>query len=109
MLCAGTDTGGTIGADMRRRVPSNIRRPSQRRPRTSGPNFSMAVPGALAGVLLGLSFLWMKADGDASAGSAPFYPNCDAARAAGAAPLNQGDPGYRPPLDADGDGIACEP
>lgn len=37
-----------------------------------------------------------------------YYPNCDAARAAGAAPLHQGDPGYRPGLDRDGDGIACE-
>jgi hypothetical protein len=39
----------------------------------------------------------------------PYYPNCDAARAAGVAPIHEGEPGYRPPLDADGDGIACEP
>jgi hypothetical protein len=38
-----------------------------------------------------------------------FYPNCDSARAAGAAPIHLGEPGYRPPLDRDGDGIACEP
>ncbi|HEX2760329.1 MAG TPA: excalibur calcium-binding domain-containing protein [Rhizomicrobium sp.] len=38
-----------------------------------------------------------------------YYPNCAAARAAGAAPLRFGEPGYRPPLDADGDGVACEP
>lgn len=38
-----------------------------------------------------------------------FYRNCDAARAAGAAPLRRDSPGYRPALDADGDGIACEP
>lgn len=37
-----------------------------------------------------------------------FYKNCDAARAAGAAPLYAGQPGYRSKLDADGDGIACE-
>lgn len=37
------------------------------------------------------------------------YRNCDAARAAGAAPLYRGDPGYRPKLDRDRDGIACEP
>lgn len=36
------------------------------------------------------------------------YANCDAARAAGAAPLHQGQPGYRPEMDGDGDGIACE-
>jgi hypothetical protein len=38
-----------------------------------------------------------------------YYRNCDAARAAGAAPMLRGEPGYRPGLDADSDGIACEP
>ncbi|MEU7143940.1 excalibur calcium-binding domain-containing protein [Nocardia sp. NPDC046473] len=37
-----------------------------------------------------------------------YYPNCAAARAAGAAPMHRGEPGYRPPLDRDNDGIACE-
>jgi hypothetical protein len=37
-----------------------------------------------------------------------YYPNCTAARAAGAAPLHAGDPGYRAALDRDHDGIACE-
>ena len=36
------------------------------------------------------------------------YANCDAARAAGAAPLTTDDPGYACHLDRDGDGIACE-
>ncbi|MEU8794622.1 excalibur calcium-binding domain-containing protein [Streptomyces sp. NPDC048643] len=36
-------------------------------------------------------------------------PGTDAARAAGAAPLHRGDPGYRSELDRDGDGVACEP
>ncbi|WP_432564965.1 excalibur calcium-binding domain-containing protein [Kineococcus sp. SYSU DK003] len=36
------------------------------------------------------------------------YANCDAARAAGAAPVHRGEPGYRAALDRDGDGIACE-
>jgi Excalibur calcium-binding domain/Protein of unknown function (DUF732) len=40
--------------------------------------------------------------------SSAYYPNCAAARAAGAAPLHVGDPGYRPALDRDKDGIACE-
>lgn len=38
-----------------------------------------------------------------------YYRNCDEARAAGAAPILRGQPGYRPPLDRDNDGIACEP
>jgi len=37
-----------------------------------------------------------------------YFENCDAARAAGAAPVDAGDPGYGPHLDRDGDGIACE-
>jgi hypothetical protein len=40
--------------------------------------------------------------------SSAFYQNCTAARAAGAAPLHVGEPGYRPSLDGDGDGVACE-
>ena len=43
----------------------------------------------------------------ASPGSGAFA-SCDAARAAGAAPLHRGDPGYSPQLDGDGDGVACE-
>lgn len=38
-----------------------------------------------------------------------FYRNCAAARAAGVAPIYAGQPGYRDELDADSDGIACEP
>lgn len=37
-----------------------------------------------------------------------YYKNCDAARAAGAAPIYRGQPGYRAALDRDNDGIACE-
>jgi hypothetical protein len=34
---------------------------------------------------------------------------CDDARAAGAAPIYQGEPGFRKDMDGDNDGIACEP
>ncbi len=37
-----------------------------------------------------------------------YYENCQAVRDAGAAPLYEGDPGYRAGLDGDNDGIACE-
>ena len=40
--------------------------------------------------------------------SGTFYKNCAEARAAGAAPLYRGEPGYREKLDRDNDGIACE-
>lgn len=42
------------------------------------------------------------------AGSFASFPNCTAARAAGAAPVRRGDPGYAPHLDRDGDGVGCE-
>lgn len=38
-----------------------------------------------------------------------YFRNCNEARAAGAAPLYAGQPGYRSPMDGDGDGVACEP
>lgn len=39
---------------------------------------------------------------------AVYYRSCEAAQAAGVAPLRTGDPGYRTGLDPDGDGVACE-
>lgn len=39
---------------------------------------------------------------------AAYYANCSAAKAARAAPLYRGQPGYRSGLDRDGDGVACE-
>jgi hypothetical protein len=38
-----------------------------------------------------------------------YYSGCNEVRAAGAAPLLIGEPGYRPEMDGDDDGIACEP
>lgn len=40
--------------------------------------------------------------------AAAYYANCAAARAAGVAPLFEGQAGYRAGLDRDLDGIACE-
>lgn len=37
-----------------------------------------------------------------------YYPNCAAARAAGAAPVRRGQRGYGSHLDRDNDGIGCE-
>lgn len=41
--------------------------------------------------------------------SAVYFSRCAEARATGVAPIHVGEPGYRKGLDADGDGIACEP
>lgn len=37
------------------------------------------------------------------------YSGCDAARADGRSSIPMNDPSYRPHMDGDGDGLACEP
>ena len=44
----------------------------------------------------------------APAPAAAYYANCTAARAAGAAPIYAGQPGYGTHLDRDRDGIGCD-
>lgn len=51
----------------------------------------------------------VRVSAPASAGATWSYPGCREARAAGAAPLYAGQPGYGPHMDGDNDGIACEP
>lgn len=79
------------------------------------------VAPAVLGAGLGLTLLftadWVTARAErltnpgstAAAGGPVIYGNCAHARAAGAAPIRIGQPGYRPELDADHDGVACEP
>ncbi|SFT93976.1 Excalibur calcium-binding domain-containing protein [Geodermatophilus amargosae] len=38
----------------------------------------------------------------------PTYANCTEVKAAGAAPIHPGDPGWQPKFDRDGDGVGCE-
>ena len=63
------------------------------------------VTGALAAAFIAVAVYSSSSRADLPV----YYPNCDAARGAGAAPINRGEPGYREPLDADDDGVACEP
>lgn len=42
-------------------------------------------------------------------GGGRVFRNCDEARAAGAAPVRRGEPGYGQHLDRDNDGVGCEP
>jgi Protein of unknown function (DUF1524)/Excalibur calcium-binding domain len=52
-----------------------------------------------------------RADATAQAAPAPTgtaYVDCDAVRAAGAAPIRRGEPGWSDAFDGDGDGIGCE-
>lgn len=38
-----------------------------------------------------------------------YYRDCASVRAAGVAPIRRGEPGYRPALDVNNNGLACEP
>lgn len=48
-------------------------------------------------------------EGAAAVPTGRAFRNCAEARAAGAAPVRAGEPGYGTHLDRDGDGIGCEP
>ncbi len=54
------------------------------------------------------AFFEPPATGQAPPSPSVYFADCDAARAAGAAPLRSGQPGYRSGLDRDSDGVACE-
>ncbi|MFF8353748.1 excalibur calcium-binding domain-containing protein [Streptomyces chartreusis] len=45
---------------------------------------------------------------DDSSGADVYYGNCSEARAAGAAPVHRGEPGYASHLDRDNDGVGCD-
>ncbi|MFJ1971211.1 excalibur calcium-binding domain-containing protein [Streptomyces sp. NPDC087903] len=47
------------------------------------------------------------ADSDSGGGDV-YYANCTEVRAAGAAPIHRGEPGYASHLDRDNDGTACD-
>ena len=73
----------------------------------------------LVGTLSTAVFMWVWSGGSVNTASsidAPvqssssvYYSGCQEARAAGAAPIYAGQPGYREEMDGDADGIACEP
>lgn len=73
-------------------------------PPSSEPSAPVTVPDVEQGPTV--------ADRDLSAPRAArddvYYANCDEAEKAGAAPIRRGQPGYRPALDRDGDGTACD-
>jgi len=64
---------------------------------------------AILGFLIPLIAIALLRGGASPEAEDYTYRNCAEARAAGVAPIHAGQPGYAPHLDADGDGIACEP
>ncbi len=47
-------------------------------------------------------------DGGSGGSQDVYYGNCGEVRAAGAAPIHRGEPGYASHLDRDKDGVACD-
>jgi hypothetical protein len=95
-----------------RRVPYVTRRKQKR-----------SSPGEILGALLilavmiwaefpqlkaALSIVAVPAEQQMQVEQSAYYSNCAEARAAGAAPISRGEPGYREGLDGDSDGVACE-
>lgn len=72
---------------------------------------TLLTTAVLLGLLVGIlpAMAQTEEDGQASSDDREVYfRNCSAARAAGAAPIYAGEPGYSRKLDRDGDGVACE-
>ena len=51
----------------------------------------------------------IEINADSTASADPPYQNCNEAHADGRYSIPISDPAYRPDLDLDGDGLACEP
>lgn len=67
-----------------------------------------AVAGAITGgMVIAASAPW-SASAAAPTQVDPPYGSCKEAHADGAYNIKKGDPGYRPKLDRDNDGVACE-
>ena len=74
------------------------------------PSTNVCVPAAVAPASI-VPFAGIPVAPGPASTAAPagvYYQNCTAVRAAGAAPIHAGDPGWQPKFDADGDGVGCE-
>lgn len=65
------------------------------------------ISGLIGGMVIAASAAWPAAAA-VSTQADPPYGSCKEAHADGAYNIKRGDPGYRPGLDRDHDGIACE-
>ncbi|AMU25501.1 Excalibur domain-containing protein [Mycobacteroides abscessus] len=61
----------------------------------------------IGGMVVAAAAAW-PAGATAPTHADPPYGSCKEAHADGAYNIKKGDPGYRPKLDRDNDGVACE-
>ena len=75
----------------------------------------IALPAVMLGLAAGYGYTqlppaaFQSSDQRVRIEQSVYYSGCNAVRDAGKAPLLAGQPGYRPDMDGDADGIACEP
>ncbi|MEV6579570.1 excalibur calcium-binding domain-containing protein [Streptomyces sp. NPDC051582] len=81
-------------------APAPSKTPAPPKPKTSPPTDTGSTGGDGGGGNGGA--------GGGGGGSSAYYKTCADAKAAGAAPMRRGRPGYREALDRDKDGIACD-
>ena len=87
------DGGGVVASAQADSQPTQTPEPAQTTQAAPAPAQTQAAPAPAPA---------QQSGGDV------YYQNCSAVRAAGKAPLYQGQPGYSRKLDRDGDGVACE-
>lgn len=87
------DGGGVVASAQADSQPAQTPEPAQTTQAAPAPAQTQAAPAPAPA---------QQSGGDV------YYQNCSAVRAAGKAPLYQGQPGYSRKLDRDGDGVACE-
>ena len=103
LLCAGPVSAHSGGLD-KHGCHTNRSTGDYHCHRGGAPSAATLAPGQGAG-FRERTPMWPAPAGQASGA----FANCAEAKAAGAAPVRRGEPGYGPHLDRDNDGIGCEP
>ncbi|MBF6329063.1 excalibur calcium-binding domain-containing protein [Nocardia transvalensis] len=94
VAAAGLLAAGTVAAPMAAATPDSSAAPS-----AGGSGWTVDSDGE-----------WQRPPADSERSTAyPYYATCTDMIAAGVAPLYSSQPGYRVQLDANGNGMACEP
>lgn len=107
LVAPGTPCPEQAGATLK---PSKAPAPTPTHtPTPAKPKATSSTGGTTSGGTTGGSTTGGSTGGSTSGGGGSvYYKNCTEARAAGAAPIRRGQPGYGKHLDRDGDGIACD-
>ncbi|HET8684082.1 MAG TPA: excalibur calcium-binding domain-containing protein [Micromonosporaceae bacterium] len=104
LLCCGIGAFGPVPGSSSQPVGRPPDQPAFREPLLTPATPTTPAAGTLAHTLPSPA----AAPSATGGATAVYFASCAAARAAGAAPIPRGREGYRPELDPDDDGVACE-